>query len=800
MHSNKTCFVESLNRYNGKSGERTRLACRGGRPRRHELFRRGCLAKQAVAAATDSIKGRFFVLLLFVTSAAVVRLATVALLTLSTRALFGGIVLDGSFGTSGALPGPNYMIQAGFGKQVGTNLFQSFNQFNLINTESATFTGPANIQNIVSRVTGGTPSSIDGTISSQIQGANLFFLNPSGVIFGPHAQLDVSGSVAISTANYLKMSDGGRFNASLGGNDTLTSAPISAFGFLNSNAAPVSFMGTNTLDQNLVIVPGPGLFLAPEKSFLVVAGDIQMSGAYIRGPGTNVNLVSVGSAGEVKFNAGNLNGAPDVSQFSVLGRIELTNNAFIDTSGQASGPLPSGPVTINCGKLVMNSGQIEAFNFASAPGGNVSLDARDSIEITNGGFINATTGASGKAGDVLVQTASLTIDGSQAPFFDFEGEPIFEGTGIAADSGSFGETGASGVITVKVSGPITILGGGGISTGTGSSAKGGTILIEGDSLFIDGEGLNTSTGIDAVSTLAIFGGSGDAGSITVKITNGVTIKGGGDISTDTGTIGTGGNVLVEAGSLRINGDELPDTFTGISADSVFGGGNSGDVTVRINGPATLRGGGEISTSSFFSGNAGSVLVKADSLFIGGYLSDVSALTFGGHSDAGNIMIRTADLRVVNQGSIDAEATGNGGNIEITSPGVVYLLNSSITAAADANGGNITIDPQFIVLNNSLISANAAAGQGGNINLISNFFFESNSLITATGTTNNGTVNITAPTLDLGAELITLPTSLISAEDQLRERCTSLLQGDFSSFISLGRGGTEPEPDELQTEF
>ena len=73
-------------------------------------------------------------------------------------------------------------------------------------------------------------------------------------------------------------------------------------------------------------------------------------------------------------------------------------------------------------------------------------------------------------------------------------------------------------------------------------------------------------------------------------------------------------------------------------------------------------------------------------------------------------------------------------------------------------------------------------------------------ITATGTTNNGTVNITAPNLDLGAELITLPSSLIGAETQLQERCAALLHGDFSSFIIVGKGGTEPPPDELQPAF
>src|SRR5205085_7018451 len=91
--------------------------------------------------------------------------------------LFGGVVVDKSFGLARALPGPNFMIPANLGKQIGGNLFQSFSQFDLNNTQFATFTGPPNVQNILSRVTNGNPSSIDGTVSSQIQGANLFFLN-----------------------------------------------------------------------------------------------------------------------------------------------------------------------------------------------------------------------------------------------------------------------------------------------------------------------------------------------------------------------------------------------------------------------------------------------------------------------------------------------------------------------------------------------------------------------------------------------------------------------------------------------
>src|SRR5439155_26050776 len=140
--------------------------------------------------------------------------------------------------------------------------------------------------------------SIDGTIHSDIPGANLFFMNPAGVIFGQHAQLDVSGSFAVTTANYLKLVGGGRFNANLGGTDVLTSASVNAFGFLNSAPAPVSVMGST-------------LNVASQKVFSAVAGDITINGGQIIGEGSRVNLVSVKSPGEVALDATNINSTVD---------------------------------------------------------------------------------------------------------------------------------------------------------------------------------------------------------------------------------------------------------------------------------------------------------------------------------------------------------------------------------------------------------------------------------------------------------------------------------------------------------
>src|SRR5690242_3949821 len=89
------------------------------------------------------------------------------------------VVTDGSVGAVRSLAGPNYQITSDLGRQVGGNVFHSFTRLNLVSGEAATFSGPGSITNIIGRVTGGAPSSIDGTIRSTIPGANLFLTNPS---------------------------------------------------------------------------------------------------------------------------------------------------------------------------------------------------------------------------------------------------------------------------------------------------------------------------------------------------------------------------------------------------------------------------------------------------------------------------------------------------------------------------------------------------------------------------------------------------------------------------------------------
>src|SRR5438552_4034975 len=138
------------------------------------------------------------------------------------------ITLDGTLGPKGPLTGPDFTIDAQVGQLRGTNLFHSFGLFNVHTGESATFTGPSTVENVIGRVTGGQQSLIDGRIRSEMPQANLYLLNPSGVMFGPNATLDVKGSFHVCTADYLRMTDGEKFSANLSQGSVLTAAPPAA--------------------------------------------------------------------------------------------------------------------------------------------------------------------------------------------------------------------------------------------------------------------------------------------------------------------------------------------------------------------------------------------------------------------------------------------------------------------------------------------------------------------------------------------------------------------------------------------
>jgi filamentous hemagglutinin family protein len=276
------------------------------------------------------------------------------------------MAMDGSLGTKATLPGPNYIIGSELGQRRGSNLFHSFAQFNVLTGESATFTGPNSIANVLSRVTGGRQSIIDGTLRSQIPGANLYLMNPSGVVFGPNAALEVSGSFHVSTADYLRFDDGAKFFANPSQGSILSVAPVAAFGFLSETPSPISIQRS-------------GLRVPPDRTLSVIGGDIQFVGnpgdpIPVRGvliaPMGRINIASVASPGEVIPN--NSTAAPDlhVDSFTRLGNISITNDAVLRVIGNSVNVNPAGTIIIRGGQLSFRDTLIDA---RGNPGGYISI-------------------------------------------------------------------------------------------------------------------------------------------------------------------------------------------------------------------------------------------------------------------------------------------------------------------------------------------------------------------------------------------------------------------------------------------
>ncbi|EDN71131.1 Large exoprotein containing haemagglutination activity domain [Beggiatoa sp. PS] len=199
------------------------------------------------------------------------------------------ISTDGTVGPAAQpLEGPNYKIGDNLGQRLEGNLFHSFQDFNLNSGQTATFTAPESltIQNVISRVTGGNPSNIDGAIISDISGADFYFLNPFGIVFGKNASLDVQGSFHASTADYLRLGNGGIFHARNPSESLLTVAPIESFGFLGNSVASITIQGSH-------------LEMDEHETLSVIGGDLEITDSTLFSPGGKINLVSVAQAGEI---------------------------------------------------------------------------------------------------------------------------------------------------------------------------------------------------------------------------------------------------------------------------------------------------------------------------------------------------------------------------------------------------------------------------------------------------------------------------------------------------------------------
>ena len=306
------------------------------------------------------------------------------------------IQTDGSLGSAQKLNGPNYTIDEGLGQRAGNNLFHSFSEFNINKGESATFRGANEIANVISRVTGGKLSTIDGLLKSEIKNANVYLINSSGVLFGPNASLSINGSFHASTADYM----------SFGREDLFYSKPLR--GEILSTAAPAAF-GFFGLPQSNITVAGSQLSLEDGATFSLVGADITIENeANVHIPRGQINLVGVSSAGEAFFDVSRTYRDLDVSAFTGLSDVNILSDSELNVDGESGGR-----IVIRGGRMVLEESLVSAKTTGRENGKGIDI-AVDQFRFKRS-KIDTTTTESGTAGDVLIVANTLVLDGFHYP-------------------------------------------------------------------------------------------------------------------------------------------------------------------------------------------------------------------------------------------------------------------------------------------------------------------------------------------------------------------------------------------------
>jgi filamentous hemagglutinin family protein len=193
------------------------------------------------------------------------------------------------------------------GTQVESNLFHSFDTFSIPSGNIASFEHDAGIANILSRVTGIFPSKIDGLIevlqnNGAASSANLFLINPNGIIFGKDAALNIGGSFIASTANSIKLSNGSEFSSVNPTNNQIlliVSVPTGLQLGTNPNAIINESL---SIDADGLTV---GLAVKPGKTLALVGGNVELPGGYLTALDGRIELGSVASPGLVNVSETN---------------------------------------------------------------------------------------------------------------------------------------------------------------------------------------------------------------------------------------------------------------------------------------------------------------------------------------------------------------------------------------------------------------------------------------------------------------------------------------------------------------
>ena len=682
----------------------------------------------------------------------------------------------------------------------GSNQFHSFDRFSVGTGDTARFTSAhTGIDNVLSRVTGGELSIIDGAIQSEISGASLFFINPAGVLFGPHASLDASGSFHVSTADGLILEDGKVFGAIPGSQDQLlTTAPVTAFGFLRPHPADIRI-------QESVLKVQRG------KTLSIVGGDIVIEGrsgepisqirpadSSLTASGGQINLVSIGSPGKVVL------GEPMDVQGGAeqLGDISLSRGAIINVSGEGGGT-----VVIRGARLRADNSEVVANTEGNVDGAQIAIDVRvaEELELIESSLDASTTGRepeAGDAGDILVYAKRVILpdgninssarvgDGAEVMVTATDSIAIFEGVirseSIGGDAG-----------TVTISAPRITMDRGNIATDTSKAGcpvcfestktrtpNSGDPIINASILEAEIRTPNAGDIIINTSVLEVKGGAfilsdvgppGKAGRITIQGVGGAGTRADSVMLTESAAIiasadtaGQAGQVSVFARNLMVGGGGDIDTQGSRITNQVSQEAQGSDIVVDVE-TLLLTEGGRILSETTGSGDAGNVTIRATHTVtisgVGSSSSDtifsddrsaVSSSSRFGAGAAGMIKLEAAALTITDGGQITSgslsDSTGQAGTIIIQGVGgatsdragsvMLTGLDSGLFTNTERDGrgeGNILLRANEVTLADGarIDASTQGTGDGGSISLEAESFTIQRGATLSTATSASG---------------------------------------------------------------
>jgi filamentous hemagglutinin family protein len=644
------------------------------------------------------------------------------------------------------------------GTQVGSNLFHSFEQFSVPTNTTASFNNTINIQNIITRITGKSISNIDGILRANGT-ANLFLINPNGIIFGENASLNIGGSFLASTASSINFADGTKFSSTQPQTAALLTINIPIGLQFGATSAPIYNQSQSFADDaNNFDNPG-GLQVPTGKTLALIGGDVILAGGNLIAKSGRVELGSVGGNSLVSLNTINKSwflGYEGVENFQNIQIIQHSVNGSeipsnVDVSGKESsgsiqikgniveligsvnllsinqGFADSGDLNITARELVIRDGaQINIFTFNNSAGGNLTVNASESVKII-GGFttpsgdyfpsgLSSATVAPGKAGNITINTSRLLIQGGGAISVESSGRGFNSQFFLPA-------TGKAGNLTVNASDSVELIGSSSnspssLSATTVGSANGGKITISTKRLIVkDGAEISVNSQIPSLApNLTFLGDASDLGNA-------------GDI-----------NITADSILLENQGKLASETSSG----------RGGNITLQLQDLLLLRRNSQIST------NAGKAELEGD---------------------GGNITINIADgfiVAIPNENSdITANAfTGNGGRVEINATGIFGINPRSRDDLAQVLSTNnpSELNPQ------SLLTSDITA-------------------ISQISPTLTGEVNINTLDVEPTRELMQLPN--IPLDTKISQVCKLGRNGNQSEFIFTRRGGLPPLPSEAQ---